>query len=625
MSSSETPISTSPRAHIRISTSNDDERYEKALQYIEEVTTNADEIQKRVLSEILSTNQNVEYLQRYCLSGHTDRETFKKLIPVITYEDLKPDIERILANGNTFTPPILCQHPISKFFGSSGTSSGVRKRIPTTEDHAERKSVFRSLWMPIIRQKVPDLEKGKVMYLIFVHPLFNTPGGIPLTAASTSFYKSSYFLKEFNEDPYYNYTSPFETMFCEDSYQSMYSQLLCGLYHSNEVFRLGAPNGSGLVQAIRFLKEHWTIMCNDIRTGSITNVKITDPSVLKAVLKILKPNPELAEFIETECKRDESWKGIIARLWPNAKFIETTVTGSTMSHYIPTLDSYSNSLPIVSIRYTSSECSLGLNLNPLCKPSEISYTLIPTMGYFEFIPVEDHEKQQHPELVDLADVKLGQEYEIVVTTYAGLYRYRVGDVLRVAGFKNSAPQFNFMRREDALLSIDTDKTNEAELQNAVQNAANHLIEFNLSLVDYTSYADRSTIPGHYVLFWELQWPDNNNVARADSTTTSSVFEECCLTAEESLSSEYRDLRNRIHNSSIGPLEIKIVEKGTFKKLMEYATTIGGAAVHQYKTPRCVKLAPILELLNSRVVSNYISPKCPSPGPGFQRINQQAHP
>ncbi|RZC94023.1 hypothetical protein C5167_016715 [Papaver somniferum] len=623
MSSSKTPVSTSSIADIRISTSNDDyyddERYEKALQYIEEVTTHADEIQKRVLSQILSINQNVEYLQRHCLSGHTDLETFKKLIPVITYEDLKPDIDRILANGNTDSPPILCQHPISKFFRSSGTSSGVWKSIPTTEDDAERRSFFRSLIMPIIRQKVPDLDKGKVMYLIFVNPQVNTPGGITLNAASTSFFKSSYFLKEFNEDPYYNYTSPIETMFCEDSYQSMYSQLLCGLYYSNEVLRLGAPNGSGLVQAIRFLQENWTILCNDIRTGSITNVKITDPSVLEAVLKVLKPNPKLAEFIETECKRDESWKGIIARLWPNAKYIKTTVTGSTMSHFIPTIDSYSNGLPIVSIRYTSSECYLGLNLNPLCKPNEVSYTLIPTMGYFEFIPVDDHEKQQHPELVDLANVKLGQEYEIVVTTYAGLYRYRVGDVLRVAGFKNNAPQFNFMRRKDALLSIETDKTNEVELQNAVQKAAKHLVEFNLSLVDYTSYSDRSTIPGHYVLFWELQWPNNNDIVRA----TSSVFEQCCLTAEESLGTEYRHLRNQSHKSSIGPLEIRIVEKGTFKKLMDYATTIGGAAVHQYKTPRSVKLAPILELLNSRVVSNYISPKCPSSE--LQRINQHDHP
>ncbi|OVA03053.1 GH3 auxin-responsive promoter [Macleaya cordata] len=92
------------------------ESFEKALKFIEDFTTNADKIQNRVLSEILSINAHVEYLQRHGLDGHTDRETFKKVIPVITYEDLKPDINRI-ANGDT--SPILCREPIIGFFTSA--------------------------------------------------------------------------------------------------------------------------------------------------------------------------------------------------------------------------------------------------------------------------------------------------------------------------------------------------------------------------------------------------------------------------------------------------------------------------------------------------------------------------
>lgn len=83
----------------------------KSLQYIEEVTSNADEVQKRVLAEILSRSSNVEYLQRHFLNGHTDRETFKNVMPIVTYEDLKPDIDRI-ANGDT--SQILCSQPISE-------------------------------------------------------------------------------------------------------------------------------------------------------------------------------------------------------------------------------------------------------------------------------------------------------------------------------------------------------------------------------------------------------------------------------------------------------------------------------------------------------------------------------
>lgn len=88
------------------------EKNQKTLEFIEDVTTNPDNVQERVLSEILTQNAIVEYLNRHNLSGHTDRETFKRLIPVVTYEDLHNDITRI-ANGDK--SPILSSHPISEF------------------------------------------------------------------------------------------------------------------------------------------------------------------------------------------------------------------------------------------------------------------------------------------------------------------------------------------------------------------------------------------------------------------------------------------------------------------------------------------------------------------------------
>jgi len=196
----------------------------------------------------------------------------------------------------------------------------------------------------------------------------------------------------------------------------------------------------------------------------------------------------------------------------------------------------------------------------------------------------------------------------------GLYRYRVGDILRVAGFKNNAPQFNFVCRKNVVLSIDSDKTDEVELQNAVKNGANHLTLFGASLTEYTSFADTSTIPGHYVLYWEISMNKNNNIDQNQNPIPSSVFEECCFAVEGSLNSVYR--QGRV-SESIGPLEIKIVENGTFDKLMDFALS-QGASINQYKTPRCVKYAPIVELLDSKTVSNYFSPKCPLWVPGHKK-------
>ncbi|KAJ7981366.1 Indole-3-acetic acid-amido synthetase GH3.3 [Quillaja saponaria] len=590
----------------------------KALNFIEEVTNNADEIQNRILSEILTRNSNVEYLQRHSLNGRTDKYIFKKMIPVVNYEDLKPDIDRI-AQGDT--SPILCYKPISEFFSkllaffyffmcSSATSGGESKLIPMTDDAIETRVVLPKIMMSVMDQFIPGLDKGKAIYFSFVRPESKTPGGLVASPSTTGTLK----FKKLNRhyDPYANYTNPIETTLCTDWYQSMYTQLLCGLCQNKQVLRMGSAFASGFVRAIKFLENHWFLLCKDIRTGKVDQ-KITDPSVREAVLKILKPNPDLADFIEAECGK-ESWKGIITTLWPNVKYINVVVTG-TMSQYIPVLDYYTNGLPLVCTYYSTSECHIALNLNPLCKPRDVCYTIIPTLAYFEFLPVNRNgrgstnsisepmtsftEDENHG-LVDLVDVKMGEEYEVVVTTYSGLYRYCVGDILRVAGFKNKTPQFNYVGRKNVVLSIDADKTDEVELQNAVKNAVNNLLQFDATLAEYTSYADMSSIPGHYVLYWEIR-------LNRQTPIPPSVFENCCLVVEESLSSVYRYIR--VIEKSIGPLEIKVVENGTFDKLMDYAVS-NGASAGQYKTPRCVKLTPIIELLNSNVVCTYSSQECP---------------
>ncbi|KAL0387054.1 UNVERIFIED_CONTAM: Indole-3-acetic acid-amido synthetase GH3.2 [Sesamum radiatum] len=198
-----------------------------------------------------------------------------------------------------------------------------------------------------------------------------------------------------------------------------------------------------------------------------------------------------------------------------------------MAQYIPTLDYYSGGLPKACTMYASSECYFGLNLNPMCNPSEVSYTIMPNMAYFEFLPHEPNSPRLGVSIqpVDLANVKIGKEYELVITTYAGLYRYQVGDILRVS---TTQPQFQFIRRKNVLLSIDTDKTDEAELQTAIENASQLLRKFNTSVVEYTSYADTKTIPGHYVIYWELLAKDSANSA------SNEVSDQCCAIAHRSI-------------------------------------------------------------------------------------------
>ncbi|KAL5988490.1 hypothetical protein ACLOJK_036255 [Asimina triloba] len=154
-------------------------------------------------------------------------------------------------------------------------------------------------------------------------------------------------------------------------------------------------------------------------------------------------------------------------------------------------------------------------------------------------------------------------------------------IIRKRGACKMAPQFKFVHRRNVVLSIDTDKTNEEDLLRAVTKAKALLEPLDCLLTEYTSYADTSSIPGHYVLFWELKMRGSSEAA---PEIEGSIMEECCREVEESLDAVYR--RSRAHDKSIGPLEIRVVKHGAFDALMDFCLSgivgesIQDAQVHQ---------------------------------------------
>ncbi|CAF2081759.1 unnamed protein product [Brassica napus] len=384
-------------------------------------------------------------------------------------------------------------------------------------------------------------------------------------------------------------------MLGSDLKQNLYCHLLCGLVQRDEVVRISSTFASGMVRVIKVLEDSWKELCSNIRSGYLSEW-ITDSGCRNAVSMVLggQPRPNLSDGIESICSQ-KSWKGIMKKLWPQTKYIEAIVTGS-MVQYIPTLEHYCNDLPLVSTIYASSESIFGINTSPLCKPEDISYTLMPNISYLEFIPMEGDDG----DVLDLADVKLGSSYKLLVTNLWGLYRMRIGDMVKVTGFHNKAPQFRFLGRENALLSIDTDRTNEEYLFKAINRAKLVLESSDLRLVDFTSYADISTSdPGHYVIYWEV------NVKTEDMKKLQfdeKTFLECCSVMEDSFDDEYRYCRS---NEFVGPLEIRVVNDGTFDSLMNLSIS-KGTSISQYKTPICITSEEGLQVLETNVVARFFS-------------------
>ncbi|XVE53034.1 hypothetical protein DITRI_Ditri02bG0172700 [Diplodiscus trichospermus] len=72
---------------------------EKGWKIIEDLTRNAHQIQQQLLDEIITKNLHTEYLDKF-LHGNYDKKLFKKKVPIINYEGIKPYMDRI-ANGES--------------------------------------------------------------------------------------------------------------------------------------------------------------------------------------------------------------------------------------------------------------------------------------------------------------------------------------------------------------------------------------------------------------------------------------------------------------------------------------------------------------------------------------------
>ncbi|KAL1135130.1 hypothetical protein V6Z11_A12G154000 [Gossypium hirsutum] len=83
------------------------------------------------------------------LHGQTDKQLFKKNVLIVTYEDVKPYIDRIVSGE---TSDILLTKPIIGFFLSVGTSGGQPKLMLVIAQVAKKWELFRGLYeSPVIK------------------------------------------------------------------------------------------------------------------------------------------------------------------------------------------------------------------------------------------------------------------------------------------------------------------------------------------------------------------------------------------------------------------------------------------------------------------------------------------
>ena len=532
-------------------------------------TKNAENVNKEILLKILKRNAKSEIGIKYDFQNVKSIEDYIRQVPLSNYLDYENYIDR-MANGEK---NILVSEEVEYFGHTSGTT-GKQKLIPVTKSGR----MAASKYMAILSQRFvynnfrESFKYGKGLMFADTVTTTYTKSGIPICSATSGGMKKIKGLIP------YMYTSPYEVMEVKDKEAQMYLHLLFAL-KERKLSYITSVFISNVLDLLRFLEEKIDLLVMDIRKGRINKSLNIDDITREKLKKYIKPDAARADKIDIERKR--GFKGICKRIWPEITYI-ACVAGANFSLYDERVNYYTGNLPIYSTAYAATEATMGIN--PYI--DKIRYVIIPDTVFYEFISVKD-ENKEIDKTYRLNELKLGEKYEIVITNQAGLYRYKLGDVIKVVGNYNNCPEIEFLYRKNQVLNMVSEKTTEEHLTISIQNTVKKL---NLSLVDYTTIEDTTISPGRYIFYFEFK----DDISRRNMIEFENVLDKELQRANLA----YGRFRN---NNRLAKVKVKVVNGGTFNIIKE-SLIKKGISKNQIKMPRVINdKKEILKILMSKTI------------------------
>jgi hypothetical protein len=359
--------------------------------------------QRERLSGALAVAANAAYGKQFGLTANLSIDAFQNQVPICSWSDIEPWIERI-TNGES---NILTTESLQALEPTSGSTS-KRKLVPFTKSAMAEFSLAANAWIYTTMAEFPALWGTTSYWSIspLAHSEKVTKGGIPI-----------------------------------------------GFEHDTAFFgRIGAKLMDAMhavSKDVRHIQDmdawrHETVrqLVADPNLGLIS---IWSPTFLVPLMRHLETHLDSVLDGLPKSRRNEvaaavKTHGIQARaIWPKLALLSTWTDGASASA-ANQLRTWFHDIPIQPKGLAATEGIVSIPAGP-AGPVAAAHAF-----FLEFIPLHDNggADQRRPCLVH--ELEVGQRYEPLLTTSAGLLRYRLGDVIECTGHWHRLPQLRFIGR-----------------------------------------------------------------------------------------------------------------------------------------------------------------------------------
>lgn len=412
--------------------------------------SNPAEIQGQVLKQILNASQETEIGKKYKFAGINSVEDFQKQIPITEWSDVEPYSER-MADGET---DLLFPGMAKQFVLTSGTTGNSSKMVPESETGTLAKQVVsRFRRMQLIRN-LPQFDKtGYVLPLSNVSMQPPTKAEIPVGFASGIALKNS-----MGEKQMIRMAFPMDVLLNNNTDSRDYLLLRFAIQKRNVVMVVG-NNAGRFSQLASIASLRAADIITDIENGTVQGAPEIDPLVLEIINPQLTPDPERAAELRQILERTGDLQP--KEYWPNMQLMAFWLSAS-VGHYIKDVK------PLVSEKAAFFDAGYGsseVRINIPTQPNNAAGILSIYTAFYEFIPESGGTPLLAHQLED------GKLYELVVTTWSGLYRYNMKDMVKVEGFTGSTPNIVFAYKSGEILNIAEEKVPASLVANSIRQVS----------------------------------------------------------------------------------------------------------------------------------------------------------
>ena len=366
---------------------------------LEDITYTPMRSQEEFLMRLVRENASTAFGREHGFRNILTLDAFRRFMPLTSYEDYIPFIERIVDGEKNILTTYLTEH--------ISTLDGYR-RLPQSRWSVQASYDYSFCAGFYIAGQHGFLTDGMTLNLVD-----NSVERLPSGLTIGNLLGRHLVKREFDNDQVY--VIPVDVTNWPQTADVLYLQALFALKQRNISLAICEHYGN-MVELLRYIEKHWPTLADDIERG---NPHIEpDPERANAIREIMEPHCIGSQML------DQLWPGLrcimvydVDRL--NVSFeLLRTYCGSNV-HFV-----------FMGISMPEGTFSTTLNLDD---PQTV---LIPDSVFYEFKPKEI---ENYYTLLTMDQLEIGRSYELVVTTLSGLYRYKTGKTITVVGRYHDTP------------------------------------------------------------------------------------------------------------------------------------------------------------------------------------------